>query len=288
MKRRSLVSALALLIALGPAALAGAAAGGVTSPAPWLADRGTGIWTSIFGTYVNAHELLVMPFVEGYIDDNFEYKPAELGYGLDQDFRGRFRATEGEMFLAYGLNDRLAVELEASVITAELDKSAADPSTQPAKLKQSGQGDWQMELDWRVLKESATHPEVFALLEVDPPSHRNAALIGTADWEAKLSAGLLRGLRWGTVGVRGGALYSAEDGSFESGEYAVEYLKRLSPHWGVYGGMEAEQDEVELIGEAQYHFSPRAYLRLNLARGLSSKAIDWGPDVGVVFAFPPK
>ena len=143
-----------------------------------------------------------------------------------------------------------------------------------------------MELDWRVVKESATRPEIFALLEVDPPSNRKAALIGTPDWESKLGIGMIRGLPWGTISGRLGLIYSAENGTADSGEYAIEYLKRLSPRWGVYGGIEGEQDEVELIGEAQWHFSPRAYLRLNLARGLSNKAVDWGPDVGVVFAFP--
>jgi hypothetical protein len=81
-------------------------------------------------------------------------------------------------------------------------------------------------------------------------------------------------------------IYSAEDGSFDTGEWAVEYLKRVSPAWSVYSGVEGEQDEVELIGETQWHFSPRAYLRMNLAYGLTSKATDWGPDVGVVFRFP--
>jgi hypothetical protein len=254
--------------------------------APWLDDRGPGIWTSIFGTYVRSRELLVSPFAEYYFDDNFEYKPAELGYGLDQDFRGRFRATEGLVFLAYGVNDRLALELEASVISARLDKAADDPSSQPARIRESGQGDWQVELDWRVFAETASRPEVFALLEIDPPSNRHAALIGTPDWEVKLGAGMIRGLGWGTVAARAGLIYSAEGGTVEASEYAVEYLKRLSPRWRVYGGIEGEQDEVELIGEAQWHFSPRAYLRLNLSRGLSSKATDWAPDVGVVFALP--
>ena len=67
---------------------------------PWLSDRGTGVRTSIFGTYVRSGELLVSPFFEYYIDNDFEYKPAELGYALDQDFRGRFRASEGLIFLA--------------------------------------------------------------------------------------------------------------------------------------------------------------------------------------------
>ena len=272
---------------LTPGAAWGALAAAPNATAPWLKDRGPGIWTSIFGTYVNSNELLFMPFLEGYYDNNTEYKPAELGYGVDQDFRGKFRAVENQIFLAYGLNDRFAAELEAAFYTAaHLEKAPDDPSSQPDQLEQSGFGDWQMELDWRIVKEAAPCPEVFALVEVDPPSNVNKALIGTADWEAKFGVGLIRGLSWGTVSGRVGMIYTAEDGSFDTGEYAAEYLKRVSPKWSLYGGVEGEQDEVELIGEAQWHFSPRATLRLNLARGISDKAVDWGPDVGIVLRFP--
>ena len=263
--------------------------GSSAASAPWLADRGPGMWTSIFATYVRSHELLLMPFVEGYYDNNTEYKPADLGYGLEQDFRGKFRAVENQIFLAYGLNDRFAAELEAAFYSAaRLEKAPNDPSSQPDPLEQSGVGDWQMELDWRIAKETASRPEVFALVEVDPPSNVNKPLIGTSDWETKFGVGLMRGLSWGTVGGRVGAIYSAADGSFSTGEYAVDYVKRVSPAWRLYGGIEGDQDEVELIGEAQWHFSPRSYLRFNVARGLSDKAVDWGPDVGWVFSFPPK
>ena len=67
---------------------------------------------------------------------------------------------------------------------------------------------------------------------------------------------------------------------------ACRRTKRVSPRWGLYGGIESVQDETELIGEAQLHMSDRLYFRFNLAYGLSSKATDWSPDVGVVFAFP--
>jgi hypothetical protein len=67
--------------------------------APYLADRGTGIPTSMFGDYVRSGELKVYPFYE-YTSGNLEYKPAELGFGLDQDFRGQFREHEAMFFVA--------------------------------------------------------------------------------------------------------------------------------------------------------------------------------------------
>jgi len=42
---------------------------------------------------------------------------------------------------------------------------------------------------------------------------------------------------------------------------------------------------VSLITEAQWHLSRRAFLRLNNGLGLTSKAIDWTPEVGIVFRF---
>ena len=264
-----------------------AIAQGVFDPArPWLADRGPGVRTSIFGTYVRPGELLISPFFEYYIDDNFEYEPAELGHGLERDFRGRFRAREALLFVAYGWSDRLALELEAAVIDATLRKAADDPSTLPERLEESGQGDWQVQLDWRILHETAAAPELFTFLEVVPPSNRRRLLIGTPDWEYKLGVGVTRGMRWGTMTARAAMEHVQEEGVTEVGEYAIEYLKRLSPGWRIYAGIEGAQDEVELIGEAQWHFSPRSYLRLNTGYGLTSKATDWAPDVGIVFAFP--
>ena len=255
-------------------------------PAPWLSDRGPGVRTSIFATYVRSGELLISPFFEYYIDDDFEYKPAELGYGLDQDFRGRFRASEGLLFLAYGFSDRLAIEFEPAVISAKLDKAPDDPSAMPQRIKESGQGDWQVQLDWRMLHETKSSPEVFSYLEVVFPSNKSKPLIGTPDFEYKLGAGITRGMSWGTLTVRLAGEYSQADKKGDLGEYAVEYLKRLSRSWRVYAGVEGTQDEVELIGEAQWHISDRVYLRLNTAYGLTSKATDWAPDVGIVFAIP--
>ena len=40
-----------------------------------------------------------------------------------------------------------------------------------------------------------------------------------------------------------------------SGEYAVEYLKRISRAFRVYLGIEGNQDEVEFITEVQWHFN---------------------------------
>lgn len=254
--------------------------------AAYLNDRGPGIRTSIFGTYVRSGELLVSPFIEGYFDDDFEYKPEELGYDLDEDFFGKFRAIEGLLFVAYGITDRLAIEFEAAVIDATLTKSPDDPSLLPDELSESGLGDVQAQLDFTVLKESASRPEVFSFVEVVFPTNKDKPLIGTSDYEVKAGGGVTKGFSWGTVTTRAALEYTQQDGgTIEPGEYAVEYLKRLSKKWRVYAGVEGNQDEVELVTEVQWHLSDRTYFRFNNGFGLTKKATDWAPDVGVVFSF---
>jgi len=112
-------------------------------------------------------------------------------------------------------------------------------------------------------------------------------LIGTTGQELKFGLGLTRGLSWGTLTARAAVQYASSSSSpWDTGEYAVEYLKRLSPRWRVYAGIEGEQDEVSLITEAQWHILPHGFVRFNNGLGLTSKATDWTPELGVLFTFP--
>jgi len=248
-----------------------------------LGDRGPGIPTSMFGTSVSARELLFYPFFEYYHDHNAEYSPEELGYGLEQDFRGKYRASEGLIFLGYGVSDRLALELEAAVITAQQDKAPEDPSDMPAQLKESGLGDVESEIRWRWNHESDRRPEVFSYFETTFPLQKAKKLIGTPDWEFKLGTGVVRGFRWGTTTARVSVEYA--EGSLALGEMAVEYLKRISPAVRLFAGVEAEQDEVELITEVHWFLRPNLFLKLNNSFGMSSKATDWAPEIGLMFSF---
>jgi hypothetical protein len=252
----------------------------------YLRDRGTGMPTSMFGTYIRKGELMVYPFFEYYKDGNLEYKPSEMGFGLAQDFRGEYRANEGILFLGYGLTDRLAVEFEAAYIDATFEKAPEDPSGLPARITETGTGDVEGQLRFRWMSEQERRPELFSYFEAVSPQQRDKLLIGTADWELKLGTGLVKGYRWGTLTVRAAGEYTAENGKFDSGEYAVEYLRRLSPTWRVYAGFEGVQDELGLITELQWRVGEFAFLKLNNALGVTSKSTDWAPEIGILFAFP--
>jgi len=253
----------------------------------YLKDRGTGQPTSMFGTYINDGELLVYPFFEYYLDDDMEYSPQELGYGLDEDYRGKYRASEYLLFVAYGFTEWLAVELEAAVyIDARLETSPDDPTGVPSVIEESGTGDVEGQLRVRIARETESRPEFFSYFEAVSPQQEDKVLIGTPDWEYKLGAGVVRGFGFGTMTFRLAGEYEMEESVFELGEYALEYLNRLSPTWRLYLGLEGNQDELEFIPEAQWHIrTDKIVVKLNSAVGVTSKATDWAPEVGVVFSF---
>ena len=249
----------------------------------YLRDRGTGVASSMFGTYIRHRELITYIYFEYYLDGNMEYKPAELGYGLEQDFRGKYRAAEGLIFIGYGLTDWLAIELEAAIIKAKLWKSSDDTSSLPNTIEESGLGDVESQLRWRWFKETTLRPELFSYFETVFPLQKDKVLIGTQDWELKLGSGITKGFPFGTFSLRAAVEYSFDESKIELGEYAVEYVKRFSPRWRVYLGVEGSQDEVELITEAQIHVIPdKVVVKLNNAFGVTSKATDWAPEVGLM------
>lgn len=255
---------------------------------PYLRDRGTGVRTSVLGTYVRHRELLVYPFFEWYADHNLEYKPTELGYGADTtDYRGRYRASEGILFVGYGLTPDIALEFEAAVITAEIRTSSGDTSSaRPTLVKESGLGDVEGQIRWRFQRETDSRPELFTYFGTVFPFQPNRRLIGTQDWEFFAGVGLVRGYRWGTLTVRAAGEYSQAARQFDAGEYAIEYLRRLSPAWRIVLAIEGTQlDEVSVITEAQWHLGGRAVVKLNNALGVTPNATDIAPEIGLMLSF---
>jgi hypothetical protein len=192
------------------------------------------------------------------------------------------------VFLGYGLTDAVAIELEAAVIDARFEKAPEDPSGVPPVIEESGLGDVEGQLRLRFWKETEQRPEFLGYLEAVSPQQKDKLLIGTPDWEFKAGLGLIRGYPWGTMTVRAAAEYTVEDQLLDFGEYGVEYLKRLSRAWRVYLGIEGTQDEVALITEAQWHWTERVYLKLNNGFGITSKATDWAPEIGIMFSIPTR
>lgn len=247
-------------------------------------DRGPGIPTSMFGTYIERGEWLLYPFLETYRDKNLEYSPDEFGFALDADFRAQYRATEGLIFLGYGLTDRLAFEFEAAVIRARFRKAPEDPSAMPAVIEESGLGDVEGQLRYRWNRETDGTPEVFSYFETVFPLQKNRKLIGTQEWELKFGTGAVRGFSWGTMTVRAAMEYDAADKNLALGEVAVEYLRRVNSKLKLYAGVEGTQDEIEGITEVQWFLRPNLVIKINNAFGLTSKATDWAPEFGLMFS----
>ena len=254
----------------------------------YLIDRGPGVSTSMFGTYIKKGELLIYPFFEYYQDHNLQYQPDEFGYASDMEIRGNYEASEGLMFLGYGLTENLVVELEAAVIIAELETSALDPTPIADEISESGLGDVQTQFNWRWKKETASRPEIYSFFEIVYPFNKSKDLIGTSDYELKLGSGLVRGFNWGTINIWASVEYPLVENRASLGGIAVQYLKRLSPAWKLFAGVEANQDEVEFITETQWYVSQNIRFKFNNAFGVTSKATDWAPEVGVMFSIPTK
>jgi hypothetical protein len=286
LRRAIILRSAALVISAWAGFGAGPARAQDTGLPPYLADRGEGIPTSLFGTYIGKGDFIVYPFYEYTKTTAFEYKPSELGFTGETDFLGQTVEQEYLVFLGYGFTDRIAVELEvAAYATSSFDKAPDDPSAVPGRLEESGLGDVDMQLRWRWENETADRPEMYGFFELTPPLQQSKVLIGTQDWEAAFGFGVVRGFRWGTITGRAAIAWDGADSKLDLGEYAFEYLKRVSPQWRLVATLEGETDEVSLIGEAQWSFSRAATLKLNCGVGLTQKAPDVAPEVGVLFRF---
>jgi len=101
--------------------------------APWLADRGPGIPTSLFGTYITKGEFLVYPFYEYTKNTGEEYNPAELG--ADWTEKGEYMGTLVEheylLFLAYGISEWFHIELEGALYAKGTFDTAPDDRVGP-------------------------------------------------------------------------------------------------------------------------------------------------------------
>ena len=249
-------------------------------------DRGTGIRTSMVETYVEPHQLLIYPFAAYSWDHNYEYQPTMFGFGRDQDFRGHYRTTEAAFFLAYGVSDWLALELEGSQITATFEKAPADTFGTPARIRETGVADIAGQLRLRLGHERGRRPEFFASVEVLPPMHAGRVLIGDAQWNVKSEIGAVRAYRWGTMTFRTTIEYNRGDTHWDLGETSLEYLRQLSPAWrillGIEGGEGGAPDDWVLVTAGRWRIARGLDFKFANGLGIFSKSNDWESQIGLL------
>jgi len=296
MMPRSISMPITLLLALASSATLGQTGsqnlgGSDSPPIDYLRDRGPGVPTSQFGTYIEAGQWMVYPFVEYDKNTDEEYDPRELGYPRpgfvgEEEFFGESSQTEAVLFIGYGFSETLAFEFEAELYTsAEFRKSPMDTSPVPQRLRESGFAGAEAQIRWMMREETRDRPAIYSFAEIEFPFQDRNVLIGTQDGEAAVGVGFIRAYDWGTLNARASLAYDGGEGKLELGEYAIEYLKRLNNRWRVVATLEGEDDELSLIGEAQLTLGPGAILKLNSGFGLTKKASDFAPEVGVLFTF---
>ena len=207
----------------------------------------------------------------------------------EEDFRGRYRESEYLFFAAYGFTDGFAVQAEIAGAKASLEKSPMDGSLLPPKLEATGLTSFETQLRWRWRKETASRPELWSYLDVVYPTNKQEPLIGTAGFESELGFGVTRGHKWGTLTARVALAYEeASSTHWDLGEYAVEYLKRVSPSWRLFFAVQGQSDELSLVTEAQWHLNRHVFIRFNTEIGLTSRATDWEPQLGILFTLPTR
>lgn len=257
----------------------------------YLQDRGPGVPTSLFGTYIESGQWMVYPFYEYSSNSDDEYDPREFGFPRpgavgEEEFFGEGSQHEAVLFIGYGFSDTLAFEFEAELYaSATLDKSALDTSPLPARTKESGFAGAEAQLRWMWQGETRERPALYSFFEVEFPFQDTKVLIGATDLEFAVGAGFIRGFEWGTLNGRVSIAYDGEENKVELGEYALEYLKRVNDRWRLVATLEGEEDEVSIIGEAQLTLWPGAILKLNSGFGVTKKAEDFAPEIGVLFTF---
>ena len=257
----------------------------------FLQDRGPGIPTSQFGTYIEHGQWMVYPFYEYSSNNDEEYDPREFGFPRpgavgEEEFFGEGTQHEAVLFIAYGLSETLAIEFEAELYaSATLDKSALDTSPLPARTKESGFAGAEAQLRWLWRTETRERPALYSFFEVEFPFQDTKVLIGATDVEFAVGTGFIRGFEWGTLNGRVSIAYDGAESKVELGEYALEYLKRVNERWRLVATLEGEEDEVSVIGEAQLTLRPGAVLKLNSGFGITRKAADFAPEIGILFTF---
>jgi hypothetical protein len=281
---------LALSAALSAAALPVPAYAQEDVPTGHARDRGLGVPSSLFGTYLRRGEVVIYPFFEYTRDDNREYQPVEFGAGPAVDFRGRIRGTSTQLFLGYGVTDWLALEVEVAYLTATFNKSLSDPYATPTRLHQTGFGDLEMQVRARLSRETGGRPELFGFVEMVARSQQRRVLLAEPHWDAKPGVGLVRGFGFGTMTIRIAAEYNHEERHPDLGEFAIEYLKRLSRSGHLFvafeGGETGAMDEWDLVTGIRWRLTPSVAFKFDNALGLSPKATDWAPQVGLMFTLP--
>ncbi|MGE0773256.1 MAG: hypothetical protein AB7K37_16210 [Cyclobacteriaceae bacterium] len=248
----------------------------------FLRDRGDGIPTSLFGTYIEKGDFIFYPFYEYYVERQSEYNPLDLGFNTNQAFRGKFSAREELVYVAYGLNDWLMFELEASVIQARQTKDSGDNSNMPAVYKESGIENIEGQVRWRYWKETARKPELYSYFLTVLPTQGSNSLIGTPGYEFKLGTGLYKGFHFGTLSINTAIQYDTDAKEYAFGGFTIEYLKRINKTFRVYTAFEGIPEETEWITELQIFPAPWLFFRLNNAIGISPDATDIAPEVGLL------
>jgi hypothetical protein len=248
---------------------------------------GGGIRTSLLGTYVRDKEFVVYPFYEYTRTTRLEYKASDFKYVGEVDY-GNGKQVEHEylLFVGYAPTDSLLIEFESALYAkARFTKDPTDTTPLPGEIQESGLGDTEMQIRYRLAKESESRPDTVAFFKSVFPLQKNKRILGTRNWEFGAGVALTKTYTFGTMALRGGIDYDREDRKFKVGEYGLDYMTRLSPQWRIVLALEGQEQELSMIGELQWAVARDVLVKFNCGVGLSKNDRQVAPEVGIMFRF---
>ena len=241
-------------------------------------DRGEGLPLSMFGTYIRSGQLVVMPVLRKCTATTTSVRSGELGSRARPSCAGASTRTNVSCSSLRVL-ENIAAEFEIAGISASLDKSPLDDSALPPRLEHRALATSRAAP--LAMEEGIRHAAGAVQLLRDRVSRAAVeALIGTPDWELKFGFGLTRGLRWGTISARRSLGMPTAPGSWESTRSSAE--ARVEPAAALRRSRR-QRGRARADHGSQILLTTRIVLKLNNSFGLTSKATDWAPEIGVMF-----
>jgi len=146
---------------------------------------------------------------------------------------------------------------------ASQSRASGDTSAMPRTFSESGVGDTEGQIRYRWFEETEVRPELLSYFGVVFPLQHNKTLIGTRDWEFTAGVNVTKGFSFGP-------------------HLILDFEDRLNLVLVAFH----RPDQAPLVAEPLHVLDPIfAELELNSGFGLTSKAPEFAPEVGVLFSF---
>jgi hypothetical protein len=235
---------------------------------------------------VSLGQLTAYPSFRRFENRGFDYSPDEFGFPLEEDFKGDYRASQGALFISYGLSADLSVGVRATVANARFRKASSDHSGLAGETTESGLEELSAEVAWRFSGNDGGPTELFLLTQILAPHDGDKLFLGQDGVMILPRLALIRTLSWGLLDGRLGLEYdSGSETPFDVGRWSLHALGGLTGSLDLGGGFEGQIggannfDEVWLTTYLQWSARPNLMLRVSSDFGVTALTRGWSPQI---------